>query len=265
MNVEQRSFAPLNVDAVEASMRNSSVGHRILYLPVATSTMDVARQQAGGGAKEGTVVVAEEQISGRGRFGRHWLSASGQSLSFSVLLYPSALVSGRLSVVAPVAIMRAIRRVTGLSPTLKWPNDVRLSEKKVCGILIETAFENSRVTSAIVGVGINVNSNPAEHPEADFTATCLAAELGKPVSREDLLKAALIELGLAYGHPQAWNEVREEWESSLDTLGRQIQVRWRDNVEEGLAEAVDDEGSLLLRRADGDLITLAAGEVTLQV
>ena len=246
-------------------MRKSSIGHRILYLPVATSTMDAARQQADGGAKEGTIVVAEEQTSGRGRFGKPWLSAAGQSLSFSVLLYPSTRASGRLSVVAPVAIMRAIRRVTGLSPTLKWPNDVRLSEKKVCGILIETTFENSRVTSAIVGVGINVNSNPAEHPEADFSATCLAAELGKPVSREDLLQAALIELGLIYGHLEAWNDVREEWQSSLDTLGRHIQVRWRDHVEEGLAEAVDDEGNLLLRRADGNLITLTAGEVTLQV
>ncbi|MSQ22231.1 MAG: biotin--[acetyl-CoA-carboxylase] ligase [Dehalococcoidia bacterium] len=230
-----------------------------------TSTMDIARQEAERGAAEGTVVVAEEQTAGRGRFGRQWRSTPRQNLSFSVLLYPSRRTSTRLSSMTPVAVLRAIRTVTGLTATLKWPNDVRLGEKKVCGILVEADFQDSQVRHAILGIGINVNLNPADDPQAYFVATSLAAELGKPVSREELLQAILTELGLAYTHLKEWNRVWDEWCSSLETLGRQVQVRWGDHVEEGVAEDVDSEGNLLLRRADGTLVALAAGEVTFQL
>lgn len=255
----------MKVEAIAAFLRNSAVGHRILYLPVVTSTMDIARQEAERGAAEGTVVVAEEQTVGRGRFGRHWLSISRQNLAFSVLLYPSRRTSTRLSTMTPVAVLRGIRRVTGLSATLKWPNDVRLGEKKVCGILIEAAFQDSQVRHAILGIGINVNFNPAEDPQAGFAATSLAAELGKPVSREELLQAILTELGLAYTHLREWDRVWDDWRSSLETIGKQVKVRWGDHVEEGVAEDVDSEGNLLLRRADGTLVALAAGEVTFQL
>ncbi len=261
----RRKTPPLNVEAIAASLRDSAVGHRILYLPVATSTMDIARQEAERGAAEGTVVVAEEQTAGRGRFGRQWRSTPRQNLAFSVLLYPSRRTSTRLSTMTPVAVLRGIRTVTGLTATLKWPNDVRLGEKKVCGILVEAAFQDSQVRHAILGIGINVNLNPADDPQAGFAATSLAAELGKPVSREELLQAILTELGLAYTHLREWDRVWDDWRSSLETLGRQVQVRWGDNVEEGVAEDVDSEGNLLLRRADGTLIALAAGEVTFQL
>lgn len=265
MNARRKTPPPLKVEAISASLRNSTIGHRILYLPVVTSTMDIARQEAERGAAEGTVVAAEEQTAGRGRFGRPWLSSPRQNLAFSVLLYPSRQTCARLSAITPVAILRAIRRVTGLSATLKWPNDVRLGGKKVCGILIEATFQDGQVRHAILGIGINVNFNPAEDPQADFTATSLAAELGKPVSREELLQAILTELSLAYTYPQEWDRVWDDWRSSLETLGKQVQVRWGEHVEEGVAEDVDSEGNLLLRRADGTLITLMAGEVTLQV
>ena len=264
MSAERETFAPLGVETIAAALGTSAVGHHIIYLPTATSTMDIARQEAEGDAKEGTVVVAEEQTAGRGRFGRRWLSAPGQNLSLSVLLYPSRWACGRLSIVAPVAIMRAIRRVTGLAPTLKWPNDVRVGGKKVCGILIETALEGTRVRYAIIGLGINVNFNPSDAPEADFTATSLAAELGESVSRDELLEAVLSELGLVYTHLKSWEHAWDEWHSALETLGKEVQVRWGEQTEDGVAEGVDDEGNLLLRRTDGTLVTLTAGEVTLQ-
>ncbi|MEK7778345.1 MAG: biotin--[acetyl-CoA-carboxylase] ligase [Chloroflexota bacterium] len=265
MSARRKAPPALKVEAIAASLRSSAIGHRILYLPVVTSTMDIACQEAERGAPEGTVVVAEEQTAGRARFGRQWLSTPNQNLAFSVLLYPSRRTSTRLSTVTPVAVLRAITKVTGLSATLKWPNDVRLGEKKVCGILIEAAFQDSQVRYAILGIGINVNFNPAEDPQADFAATSLAAELGKHVSREELLQAILTELGMAYTHLREWDRVWDEWRSSLETLGRQVQVRWGEHLEEGVAEDVDSEGNLLLRRADGTLVTLAAGEVTFQL
>jgi len=256
--------APLAVEAIEASLSTACIGHRITYFPVVTSTMDVARQEAERGGEEGVVVVAEEQTVGRGRFGRQWLSAPGDNLSFSVLLYPSRWVCARLCVAAPVAVIRAIRQVCGLSPTLKWPNDVRIGEKKVSGILIETVLQDAEVRHAIVGIGINVGLDPEGYPELTPTVTSLMAELGKAVSREELLHAVLEELDLIYRHLKEWGDVWEEWQSSLETVGREVQVRWGEQVEEGFAEGVDGEGNLLLRHPDGTLVTLAAGEVTLQ-
>ena len=256
---------PLKVEPVQSRLSHDPIGHRILYFPSIGSTMDVARQEAEGGAPEGTVVVAEEQTTGRGRFGRSWVSAVGQNLSFSVLLYPSRGACAGLSIAVPVAVIRAIHQETGLSPTLQWPNDVFLAGKKVCGILIETALQDDEVRYAIVGVGINVNFAPHAQPEIVAGATSLAQELGHPVSREALFEAVLKNLGAIYQQLGGWAEVWEQWRSSLETLGREIRVRWGEQVEEGLAEAVDAEGNLLLRRPDGTLIVLPGGEVTLRV
>ncbi|MBI4200816.1 MAG: biotin--[acetyl-CoA-carboxylase] ligase [Chloroflexi bacterium] len=258
-------YEPSALERIEQALSTCSIGHRILYRPVVTSTMDVAREEAERGAPEGTVVVAEEQTAGRGRFGRRWLSIPGKNLSFSVLLYPSAWASARLSVAAPVAVLRALRQVTGLSPTLKWPNDLLLDGKKVCGILIESAFQDAEVRQAVIGIGINVNLNPSGQMELVYPATSLAERLGSPVSREEVLQSVLEELGVVYDSLKGWADAWLEWQASLETLGKAVQVRWRDQVEEGVAEGVDSEGKLLLRRADGTVIALAAGEVTFRV
>ena len=265
LSPQRQEYRPLAVESIQATLSKSLVGHNIIYLSSVTSTMDAAREQAERGAEEGTVVVAEEQTVGRGRFGRRWVSNTGQDLLFSVLLYPSGWIFSRLSLAVPVAVVRAIRRTCGISPTLKWPNDVRIGEKKVSGILVESAVHGAQIHHAIAGIGINVNMKPDLHPEAGSAITSLAAELGSPVSREDLFLATLTELAMIYDHLRGWDEVQEEWMTSLETLGRQVQVRWGEQLEEGVAEGVDAEGNLLLRRADGTLITLTAGEVTLQV
>ena len=256
---------PLDVESIQARLSDAPIGHRILSFLSVASTMDVARREAEQAAAEGTVVVAQEQTAGRGRFGRSWVSRGGQDLTFSVLLYPSRTASAGIGIAASVAVMRAVRQVTDLSPSLKWPNDVLLAGKKVCGILIETALQEYEVRYAILGLGINVNSDPAADPEIAPVATSLARELGHQVSREALLEAVLLELGRVYCQVTGWAETWEAWHASLETLGKRVQVRWGEQVEEGLAEAVDAEGNLLLRRQDGTLITLPGGEVTFQV
>jgi BirA family biotin operon repressor/biotin-[acetyl-CoA-carboxylase] ligase len=256
---------PLAVELVQPRLRNSLIGHRILSFDSVTSTMDVARREAENGALEGTVVVAECQTDARGRFGRQWISAEGGSLSLSVVLYPSIGKLQRLSIATSVAVLRSIHRVTGLSPTLKWPNDVRLSGKKTCGILVEAVIRGEVDGFAIVGVGINVNIQLTLYPAISSIATSLSHELGVTVSREDLLVAFLEELGGIYSHPLPWTNVQREWVDALDTLGKQVKVLWGESVEEGFAEGVDSEGNLLLRRNDGTKVALPGGEVTLQV
>ena len=150
----------LQVEAVQEVLSNALIGHRIDYYHSVGSTMDVARQAAEESAAEGTVIVAEEQTAGRGRFGRKWVTAPGQNLSFSVVLYPGKWAISRLSIAAAVAVARVIRHVYGLSPGIKWPNDVRVNGKKLCGILIEAAVQNEQVRYAVLGVGIKRQHGP---------------------------------------------------------------------------------------------------------
>ncbi|MBI4198923.1 MAG: biotin--[acetyl-CoA-carboxylase] ligase [Chloroflexi bacterium] len=253
----------LAVRRVRDRLRGHRWGARILYLPVCTSTMDVLREEAEQGATEGTVVVAEEQTSGRGRLGRRWLSVPGQSLTFSLLLYPPAAVGAALGIAASVATLRAIREVTGLGAAVKWPNDILVGGKKVAGILIEGAWQGGRLRYAIVGIGVNVNAGPAEDSEVAATATSLAHQLGRAVSREDLLVALLRAFREVYDPLVGWFAVWHEWQAALVGLGQEMRVQYGDQVEEGVAEGVDLEGSLLLRRPDGTLVPVTAGDITL--
>lgn len=257
-------YRALDVESIQSRLSAAPVGHTISYLAQVTSTMDVAREKAVGRAPEGLVVAAEEQTAGRGRFGRNWVSVPGKNLSFSVVLYPNLWVANRLAIGASVAVMRAIREATGLQPSVKWPNDVMVNGKKVCGILVETEVQNGGVRHAILGVGVNVNLDPPAHLETGYRAGCLAAELGEEIPREELFRAVLEELGLVYAELKGWGLSWEEWQATMETLGQEVRVQWDTHVEEGVAERVDPDGNLVLSRGDGTTTTISAGEVTLQ-
>ena len=226
--------------------------------------MDIARQEAERGAPEGTVVVADEQTAGRGRFGRHWVSGSGQNLLFSVVFYPEQTALSGLSMIASVAVLSAIQRVTTLAPTLKWPNDVLVAGRKLGGILVETAVLGNHLRYAVVGFGINVNFDPSGTQEIASFTTSLSNELGRQISRERLFEATLGELSELHLRLKAWDDVRCQWEGSLETLGTHVRIQWGSGVEEGFAEAVDSDGNLILRRSDGTVATLSGGDVTFQ-
>ena len=256
----------LQVEAIQEFLSNALIGRRIDYYQSVGSTMDLARQAAEEGAAEGTVIVAEDQTAGRGRFGRKWVTAPGQNLSFSVVLYPDKWAVSRLSIAAAVAVARVIRHMYGLSLGIKWPNDVRINGKKLCGILIESAVQNEQVRYAVLGVGVNVNTDPSDEVnEGVGDTTCISKEVGHPVQREETLQAVLQELGYIYASLQEWGSVWSEWRESMETLGKEVRVLWGEQVEEGLAEDIDGEGNLVLRRKDGTVVSLTAGEVTFQI
>ncbi len=255
----------LNVAEVTQALGGSLIGSRLLYHLTTTSTMDVAREAAASDYPEGAVALAEEQTAGRGRFQRQWVSPAGVNLYFSVLLYPDLHALQRLTMATSLGVARGITRACGLSVAIKWPNDVRRGGRKLCGILLESALEGERVRYAIVGVGVNVNLDPSPYPEIAATATSLALECGHPVSREQVLASILLEMDGVYSVLRGGADLRPEWRSLLETLGKRVEVRWGDDREAGLAEDVTEEGSLVLRRRDGSRITLPVGEVTLQV
>lgn len=244
------------------------IGRDIRVFRETTSTSDVVEKLARDGVSEGAVVFAESQTRGRGRLGRPWVSPAGVGLWFSVLLRPTCRLqeTTRLTVAAAVALTRAVRLQTGLQPEVKWPNDLLLRGRKFAGILTELSGEQDRVRHAVLGVGMDVNVSPADlPPDLRGHTTSLALELGRPVPRAELAVALLRELDAAYARLQdgQFEKVADEWEACCTTLGREIEVLVGDQRVKGRAEALDADGSLLLRTRHGRLERVTGGDVTL--
>jgi len=254
----------ISPDSLRQRLRTKFVGQNILYYPVTSSTMDVARQAAMEGAAEGTIVIADQQTAGRGRLGRKWLSPPKSSILLSIILYPKLDELPRLNMVACLAVARSIERVTALKPSIKWPNDVLIGGRKVSGILMESDVQGERVNYAIVGLALNVNLDPSSIPEISETATSLKEMLGREVSRPEVLESLLAEFEELYRAMRRGEPIDEEWRRRLETLGKEVTVRCGQDVREGYAESVDQDGNLLLRLPDGSLVTIAAGDVTLK-
>ena len=253
----------LDLARVEQHLTTRFVGRRLLYFTSTGSTMDVARGEAEANAPDGTVVLAEEQTRGRGRFDRVWVSPAGKNLYITVLMRPSPDRLRSLSIVSPLAVALAIEDSTGLTPRIKWPNDVLVNGGKLSGILVESEIVGESVKFALVGAGINVNFDVEQAPEIAQIATSVKRELGNETCREDLLAVFLNHFEALYENALKGDAVRQQWRSRLDTLGREIRVTFRDQVYEGLAEDVDQDGNLILVQVDGTRRTIEAGEVTL--
>ena len=253
----------LSADLITNGLKTRFVGQRTIYYPSLTSTMETAKQEAQQGAEEGTVVIADEQTAGRGRLKRVWLSPKG-NIALSVILRPSIACLPSLIMLASLAVMYSIQATTGLKPQLKWPNDVLIRGKKVCGILIESKIQADTVDYAIIGIGVNVNLRLADFPEIVAIATSLSHELGKEVPRLRLIQRLLVEIERLYLASLAGESLYEEWQGNLVTLGKRVRVKSGETVHEGIAESVARDGSLLLRCLDGSLTKILAGDVTLR-
>ncbi len=253
----------LSREAISQNLGTRFIGWRILYYPSLTSTNDVARQEAQRGAAEGTVVVADVQTAGRGRLKRAWLSPVG-SVALSVFLRPDVVQLPSLIMLASLAVVRSLEAVTGLKVQIKWPNDVLINGRKVCGILIESDVRGNTVNYVIVGIGINVNLSAADFPEISPIATSLSGELGREVSRLSVVRRLLVEMDKLYQGLSVGGALYGEWRSRLVTLGKKVRAATGDTVYEGVAEAVAEDGSLLLRGPDDSLTRIVVGDVTLR-
>jgi BirA family biotin operon repressor/biotin-[acetyl-CoA-carboxylase] ligase len=257
--MKESSLSPA---AITDNLGTRFIGQRVIYYPSLTSTNDVAKQKAQQGAKEGTVIVAGEQTAGKGRMKRGWLSPPG-SIALSIILYPQLAHLPSLIMVASLGVAHCIEKVAGLKAEIKWPNDVLINSKKVCGILIESEVKGGRADYAIIGIGINVNLKLADFPEALPLATSLSQELGKDISRLELVRCLLAEIESLYLTLPSGDIVYREWRDKLVTLGKKVRLSSEEATLEGIAESVASDGSLRLRQSDGSLTKVVAGDVTL--
>jgi BirA family biotin operon repressor/biotin-[acetyl-CoA-carboxylase] ligase len=251
-----------------------SIGARVLYFPLATSTNDLAARAAEQGAVDGTIVIAGQQTAGRGRAGHTWFSPPGAGL------YLSTVVDARLpdapawvpalTLTAGVAVAEGLHAASGLPVVIKWPNDLVMAPagavrgaRKLAGILAEARSDAGRVTHVIVGVGVNVSA-AAWPPEISARATSLEEELGRPIDPGAVLGAMVARLGVWLDRLRAGERalVRSRWQRlSVGATGAAVAVPGAEGARRGLTAGLDADGALLVR-CGTDVTRVVAGEVT---
>jgi BirA family biotin operon repressor/biotin-[acetyl-CoA-carboxylase] ligase len=252
----------LGIDLIARALAGAPLPFTLRYFPTLDSTNTYAMRLPPGEAQEGLVIVTDHQTAGRGRAGRVWEGFARQQLTFSVILTPS-FAANWLMMASALAVHEAITGVTRLAPAIKWPNDVLIGGKKVCGILIETSGE-----IAVIGIGVNVNGSLAHLPELATRATTLEDEADLPLSREALAAAILLALAKHYEALRSQGDagreaVRVAWRDRLITLGAEVRVDQGQTQMTGWAEDVAEDGALVVRRDDGERVLITWGDVNI--
>jgi BirA family biotin operon repressor/biotin-[acetyl-CoA-carboxylase] ligase len=249
---------------VTAHGSGAPIGHTIHRLGAVLSTQGEAAALAAAGAADGTVVTATHQSAGRGRRGRRWLDAPGESLLLSIVLRP-LIPPGRapqLSLVAAVAVVDALGR-SGVRAAIRWPNDVMVGERKICGILPEavTTAEGA-LEHVILGIGLNVNQRDFPAPIGDL-ATSVRIGTGREYAIEELLAVLLGTLGEWYRRflEGGLAVIRPAWLERAQSIGRRARAA---DGREGIAADLDADGALLLRTDGGETMRVVAGLVMME-
>lgn len=249
------------------SARATTLGRPMHLLASTTSSSDEAKRASRDGAPHGATWVTEEQTAGRGRQGRTWWAPAGESLLFSVLVRDAPPPS-RLPQVALLAGLAVHDAVTRAAPAagakIKWPNDVVVGHRKIAGVLVEAITSGSHVEAVVIGIGINVHTRAFPAPIAE-RATSVALEAvagGNPPDRAQILADTLAALDrdLHVVAARGISRLRTRLDAADGLRGCRVRT---DAADEGIAEGIDDEGRLMVRRPDGVLARWAAGEVHL--
>jgi BirA family biotin operon repressor/biotin-[acetyl-CoA-carboxylase] ligase len=246
----------LDLERVRALLVEGEIKWSLHYEPSCSSTQDLARSAAIGGADQGWTVITDLQLEGRGRRGRPWIAPRGTALLFSTILQPPVDVLALLPLLAALSVAGGIEVATGVVPELKWPNDVLFHGHKLAGILLE----HPGGAAVVLGVGVNVNQVAADLPEG---ATSLLAEVGHSLDREALLAAILNDLANAYDRAdrEGVDWIVPGWRSRSSMLRKPVAFQRDGATIRGIAEDLGADGALLVRLEDGTRVSVIAGEV----
>jgi len=256
----------INLEKFQESLQTKRFGRRAFFSRKVKSTSDWAKKLAKMGAEEGTVTVAETQTAGRGRLGREWFSPRG-GLWLSIVLRPKRKASeaAKLVFMASLAVAEVLHEKYGLRTETKWPNDVLVDGKKICGILAEMNTKGERVKCVTLGIGVNANFRAdAVLPKlAKAQPTSIETELGKKIRLEGLLKALLERLETIYdGYLEdGFAPLLEKWKRYAEFLGRKVVIMDQEGRLNGLALDVDIDGALILKLEDGTRRRILVGDL----
>jgi BirA family biotin operon repressor/biotin-[acetyl-CoA-carboxylase] ligase len=262
----------IKVDKLQEGLKTKLFGKYIFFSREVDSTNNWAKKLAEVDAPDGTVAIAETQTAGRGRLNRKWYSPKG-GLWFSVILRPSFKPSETVKLVflASLAVAETLRELYRLKAETKWPNDVLVDGRKVCGVLCETKTVGEKVEYVVLGIGVNANFNvDKELPkELRETATSLENVLGRKVALEELFKALLEKMEWLHQVflKEGFTPILEKWKGYATFLGCEVEVFIGGEGEklEGTALDIDTDGALILRLKDGSIRRVFVGDLSLKI
>ena len=258
----------LSKEELESSLKTRWAGKEIHYFDRTDSTNIQARLAGEAGASHGTLAVAEIQDGGRGRRGRNWISPAGVGVWMRLLLRPeiSPVSASMLTLVMALAAQKGIKEATGIESQIKWPNDLVLNKKKICGILTEMGTEFMEIKYVVIGTGINVNQE--EFPEElRKTATSLYLETGKKYHRSRIIERILEALEEYYGifvKTEDMSALLEEYNEKLVNQGQEVCVLDPKGEYRGLCQGITKTGGLLVELSDGTVTEVISGEVSVR-
>lgn len=258
----------LSANEIAGRLTTKWVGKKLYCFEETGSTNIDAKRFAEEGDPDGTLVVADSQSSGRGRRGRSWSSPKGTSIYMSLALKPSYQPdkASMITLIMALAVAKGIREMTGMSAMIKWPNDIVVNKKKVCGILTEMNVESDYIHSVVIGVGINVNEQdfPEEIRE---TATSLFLEAGKKITRAQLVALTMKHFERDYEtflQKEDLRDLLDEYNDLLINIDKKVKVLDPIREWEGTAKGINAKGELLVENEKGKLIEVYAGEVSVR-
>jgi BirA family transcriptional regulator, biotin operon repressor / biotin---[acetyl-CoA-carboxylase] ligase len=243
------------------------IGHRLYCYDETGSTNDEAFRLGMQGAPEGTALIAESQSAGKGRLQRVWHSPAGANIYTSIILRPTfeAARAPQISLAAGVAVAETLCQYCPDKVWLKWPNDVLIGGKKVCGILAQMKMSGNAIDFVVVGIGINVNLNREQFPkDIQEIATSLAMEAGREILRWELIIHLYENMAKWYRElaENGFGPIKDKWLSLSPMIGKPVAVMFREEAVSGKAMGLSDDGSLILRTAENKIVNVSAGDAT---
>ena len=252
---------------IQGALHTESFGRKVVYFETTPSTNEEAKRIAREGAEEGTVVVAEEQTTGKGRLTRGFFSPFAKGVWFSVILRPSffPMEASKCTLLAAVGVCRGIRRLGLQDAGIKWPNDILYHGKKLVGMLCELSASMEKIDYIVMGIGINTGMKKNEFPEEFREGATSFLNEGISVSRKELLAAVLAELEAEYdvALKEGFDKVLEDWRKLSITLGQEVRVIFGNESYVGKALDIDRDGCLLVETENGTQRVLA-GDVSIR-
>ncbi len=253
-------------EELQSGLQTKILGRRLFVFDEIDSTNSCAKALADTGMEDGTVVIADHQNAGRGRLGRAWLADPGSSLLFSIILRPRIAQAhiGLLPLFAAAGVAMAVEDATAKKVECKWPNDLVLSGRKFCGILLESLIADESLDYAVVGIGLNVNQK-AFQAELKKSATSLLNETGKEHDRRHLFQQILKSLDMIYGgvRKDDFSASLQAWNERARMFGQSVTLTQGDQAFTGIARQIADDGGLVIETPAGKQ-TFYAGDVTMK-
>ena len=250
---------------IVSKLPDSLFSRNVYCFSLIESTNQYAKELAKRGEAEGSLVIADIQTKGKGRMGRRWHSPASANLLFSIVIRPPFVADRAfsLTMIAALAIVDAIKEITGLDTLIKWPNDIFYRDKKIAGILTEFLTKRKRIEYCVIGIGLNVNWDIGDNPELKYVATSLKSETGHPVSRFDLLATIFKFLEKYYESLLKGHEdfVYRRWNEHSMVIGKEALVDFNNETIKGRVKRIDKRGALIIEDEAGKESSVVCGDL----